>query len=67
MDEDFLSDLTDDIQNITGHDFLQRHICEKMDDYKICPIQCAVFLPENEEFMRIKNAILNCTRKLRNF
>lgn len=64
MDEDFLSDLIDDIQNITGHDFLQKYICEKMDDYKICPIQCAVFLPENEEFMRIKNAILNCTKRL---
>lgn len=64
MDEDFLSDLTDDIQNITGHDFLQRHICEEQNDSPNCPIQCTVFLPENQEFMRIKNAILNCTKKL---
>ena len=37
---------------------------KKEDDYEISPIQCAVFLPENEEFMRIKNAILNCTKRL---
>ena len=43
---------------------LPNSICEKEDDYEICPIQCAVFLPENEEFMRIKNVILNCTKRL---
>lgn len=64
MDDDFLSELTDNIQNITGHDFLENHICEEKNDLLKCPIQCAVFLPENKEFMRIKNAVLKCTKKL---
>lgn len=64
MSEDFLSELTDNIQNITGHDFLENHICEEKNDLLKCPIQCAVFLPENKEFMRIKNAVLKCTKKL---
>lgn len=64
MSEDFLSDLTDDIQNLTGHDFLENHIYEEKNNLLKCPIQCAVFLPESTEFMRIKNAVLKCTKKL---
>lgn len=66
IDKDFLDNLTNDIQNMTSNIAISSYIY-KTSDILSFPFQCATFIKEPKEFMRIKNSILNCTKKIKRF